>query len=665
MNTSPPPTLDLALSQAINLHQRGRLAEAEAGYRQILAADCQHAKALVLLGVCLYTRGEHGQALANIDAAIALEPDIFQAHYNRGLVLKSLNRLEDALASFDTAIRLGPGIAAAYCNKANVLKLLNRLDEALHHYDRSIALDPRLAEAYNNRGAIMQMRADFPEALRHYNRAIELNPRYAQAYGNRGLILTVQHQFTRALADFDQAIRLGVVQPYILGHWLQTKKILCDWDGIEQGLERMLAAVDRGERVAVPFGVAALPATLAQQLRTAELYAADKHPVSRESHWQLPPYRHERIRIGYFSADYHDHATSHLIADLIERHDRERFEVIGLSFGPDQQDAMRTRMVRAFDAFHDVRDMTDAQVVGLARDLEIDIAVDLKGHTFDARTGIFAGRAAPIQVNYLGYPGTMAVPYMDYLIADPTLIPPEHRPFYTEKIAYLPHTYQANDATKAIAAQTPTRREQGLPEAGFVYCCFNNSYKISPEVFAIWMRLLSNTPGSVLWLLASNAEMVANLRAEAGRRGVAPERLVFAPRATLAEHLARHRLADLFVDCFYYNAHTTASDALWAGLPVLTVLGESFAGRVAASLLRAIGLPDMVTSTHQEYEASALELARDPARLSAIRARLAANRATHPLFNPARFTRHLEQAYRRMWQRHEAGSPPEDIVVEA
>jgi predicted O-linked N-acetylglucosamine transferase (SPINDLY family) len=361
---------------------------------------------------------------------------------------------------------------------------------------------------------------------------------------------------------------------------------------------------------------------------------------------------HDKIRLGYYSADFHSHATAYLAAELFERHDRERFEVVAFSFGPSRpEDPMQRRLRGAFDEFLEVDRLSDAEVVRLSREREIDIAVDLKGFTQNERHRIFAYRAAPVQVNYLGYPGTLGAPYMDYLVADPILIPEMSREHYAEKIAYLPHSYQPNDRHRPIAERVFTRAELGLPEAGFVFCCFNNAYKITPETFDSWMRILQRVEGSVLWLLAGSE----NLRREAQARGVSGRRLVFAGRMDLPEHLARLRLADLFLDTLPYNAHTTASDALWAGLPVLTCLGESFAGRVAASLLNAVGLPELITHSREQYEA----LACDPRRLGELRARLAENRSRAPLFDTALFTRHLEDAYLQMYRREQ----PEHLFV--
>jgi predicted O-linked N-acetylglucosamine transferase (SPINDLY family) len=352
-----------------------------------------------------------------------------------------------------------------------------------------------------------------------------------------------------------------------------------------------------------------------------------------------------------------------LIAGLFEAHDRTRFDITAISIGPDSNDEMRARLRSAFDRFVDVRYKSDQEVALLLRELEIDIAVDLQGFTQHCRPGILSHRAAPVQVNYLGYPGTMGADYIDYIIGDRCVIPPEHHPGYAEKVVYLPDCYQVNDSKRRIAARTPTRAELGLPEKGFVYCCFNNNHKISPRVFDVWMRLLNKVQGSVLWLLEDNKTVARNLRQEAERRSIASGRVIFAPRVKMEEHLARQRLADLFLDTLPYNAHVTASDALWVGLPVVTHIGGAFAGRVAASLLNAVGLPELLTSSWEDYEALALKLATSPAMLADIRAKLALNRTTHPLFDTGRFRRHIESAYVTMWERYQRGEPPVSFAV--
>ena len=365
------------------------------------------------------------------------------------------------------------------------------------------------------------------------------------------------------------------------------------------------------------------------------------------------------------SADFHAHATATLMAGIFEAHDRRRLETVAISFGPDDGSAMRARLKQDFDRFLDVKSESDANIAALMRREEIDIAVDLKGYTSEARPAIFAFRPSPVQINYLGFPATMSADFMDYLLADRFIVPPEHEAFYAEKIVRLPHSYQPNDRTRPISAVTPNRAEAGLPETGFVFCCFNNSFKIVPRMFDIWMRLLREIDGSLLWLLEDNAAATANLKREAAQRGIAPERLIFAPRAKLEDHLARHRLADLFLDTLPYNAHTTASDALWTGLPVLTCMGGTFAGRVAASVLNAAGLPELVTLCLDDYEALALSLARDPARITAMKTKLVQSRETSPLFDAARFARHLESAYTTMWKRSQRGEKPAAFDVPA
>jgi len=397
-------------------------------------------------------------------------------------------------------------------------------------------------------------------------------------------------------------------------------------------------------------------------LHCARIWAARNGPAAATPLWSGERYSHDKIRLAYLSADYRAHATAFLMAGVFESHDRNRFETVAISYSTDDKSPTRARLERGFDRFIDVRMKSDAEVAGILRDMEIDIAVDLKGYTAESRPGILAHRGAPVQAHYLGFPGTMGVDYVDYLIADPIVVPEAHREFYTESIAYLPDTYQCNDSKRFITERTPLRLQVGLP-SGFVFCCFNNNHKIMPEMFDIWMRLLGAVEGSVLWLLQDSAVVAANLKREARARGIAPERLIFAPRVDQGAHLARQRLADLFLDTLPYNAHTTASDALWAGLPVVTALGSTFAGRVAASLLHAAGLPELVTASVWEYEALALKLAREPAALAGVKAKLRANRDTCALFDTARITRNLEFAYATMWERQQHGLPPATFTV--
>jgi predicted O-linked N-acetylglucosamine transferase (SPINDLY family) len=486
------------------------------------------------------------------------------------------------------------------------------------------------------------------------------DPRNADARYNRGSAFGALKRQDEALADFREAARLkaGFLQAIGQVRHLQTQ--MCAWaDMIDLPGPFEPNGYGRGFP---PFMMATMLDDPARQQACARAWIAQNNrPVPLRPF--PPPERAERLRVGYFSADFEDHATMVLMAGMLEKHDRSRFEVHAYSYGKPCDDDARRRTVAAVEHFHDLARASDAAIVDLARTHQLDLAIDLKGFTHDSRYDLFLHRLAPVQMSYLGYPGTMGAPFIDYIIADKVVLPPKAAKFYDEKVIWLPGSYQANDDRRAISERTFTRAELGLPERGFVFCCFNNSYKITPVEFDIWMRLLGKIEGSVLWLLKSTDRAEANLRREAEARGIDPERLVFAPRMPLPDHLARHAQADLFLDTFVCNAHTTASDALWAGLPVLTRPGKSFAARVAASLVHAVGLPELAVKSDAAYEAMALELATDPVRLAAIRKKLAASRLTAPLFETERTTRNIERAYELAFERYLAGEEPDHIEL--
>jgi predicted O-linked N-acetylglucosamine transferase (SPINDLY family) len=613
-------------------------------------------------GNALHGLRQYAEAIASFDRALALRPEFAAAWSDRGNALYGAHAFEDAVESYDRAIALKPDFAEAYSNRGTALYRLQRYDAALASFDQAIQWKPDYAEAYSNRGnALFELR-EYPAALASFDVAILKKPDYAEAYSNRGKLLQSLRQYAPALESFDRALRLRPDTEYLRGIRLHAKRVLCDWEGAESERRDLEARIERGERVADPFVMLALSGSPGAQKKAAEIFVEDRWPP-RAGVAMVRRTRREKIRVGYFSADFRNHAISYAMAELLERHDRSRFEITGFAFGPDVQDAMTARVSAAMDRFVDVRGLLDREVAAHSRELGIDIAVDLMGFTEHCRPGIFAERAAPVQVNYLGYPATMGAAYIDYLIADETLVPEQSRRHYSEKIVYLPDSFQANDATAVVSDGPCSRAAEGLPEEGFVYCCFNSSHKIGPEMFALWMRILAQVEGSVLWLLEDDAVAAANLRKQAARAGIAAERLVFAGRVPLPEHIARQRLADLFLDTLPFNAGATASPALWAGLPVLTLMGETFAGRMGASLLRAVGLPELVTTTEAEYEALAVELARNVGRMQAIREKLRQNRTSAPLFDTARFARHLEAAFEAMVVRSDAGLAPEHIYV--
>ena len=687
------------LDKAVSLHKKDRHDEAASIYQKILADSPDHADALHLLGLVrlqkkdgpaalelidraieldpdnasfLSNRGRvlHelrrlDEALASYDRALAIRPDYPEALSNRGGVLSDMKRFDQALLSYDRALKTRPDYPQALYNRGNALRELRRLDEALASYDRALAIKPDYPQALYNRGNVLRDLKRLPEAIDSYDRAVAVKPDHAEALVNRGISLKELKRFDEAIASYDRALAIKPNCPFVLGHRLRAKMLICDWRGLTDDFDRIAERIEAGEKASTPFPILATPLSAALQKKCAETYVRDHYPEAT----MLPRFErraHDRIRLGYFSADYRNHPVAHLMAGVFEHHDRTRFEVTAFSLGPSRPDQMRARLEKSFDRFIEIATLSDRDVASLARKHEIDIAIDLTGYTQDSRTGIFAHRAAPIQVNYLGYPGTMGANYIDYVIADTTLIPEPDRAHYTEKVAYLPDTYQASDSRRRIGSKPFTRQESHLPDNGLVFACFNTSYKITPDVFAIWMRLLKTFAGSVLWLSQGNESAMPNLRREAEACGVDPARLIMAAFvAAPDDHLSRLKLADLVLDTVPYNAHASASDALWAGVPVLTCLGNAFPGRVAASLLKAIGLPELIAKDLREYEALAHGLCADPTRLQALSERLATNRLTHPLFDTARFTRHIEAAYEAMWERHQAGLAPEHIQAQA
>jgi predicted O-linked N-acetylglucosamine transferase (SPINDLY family) len=474
------------------------------------------------------------------------------------------------------------------------------------------------------------------------------------------MALLDRKHYRDAVASFDHALAVRPGYRHLRGMRLHTLMHICAWDDFSAALAQVEAKMGEGEAASAPFAMLALSQSAPLQKLAAQRWAEEKFP-RRVAYAPMPGSpATDKIRIGYFSADFREHPVSWLMAELFERHDRSRFEVYGFSFGPNDGSPMRSRLAAGFDHFVEVRHLSDSDIAQRSRELGIDIAIDLGGYTEGSRAGIFASRAAPVQVSYIGYLGTMGAPCIDYLLADETLVPPADRQHYTEKIAYLPW-YQANDTQRRIADKTFTRAELGLPAQGVVFCCFNNNYKITPHTFDGWMRILKRVAGSVLLLYADNPEAATNLKAAARLRGVDDTRLIFGGFLPRADYLARYRAADLFLDTQPYNAGTTASDALWAGLPVLTRLGTTFAGRMAASVLQAAGLPQMITTSQQAYEDLAVALATDPHKLGIIRQQLAANRATMPLFDIATFTRHVEALYRQMHERRLAELAPDHL----
>ncbi len=653
---------DYILQNAQRMHKAGNFAEAARLYVEVLRLNPRQFEALYALGFLRYQTAQYGEAERLMSQAVKINPGMAEAYFIQGCCLHRLGRIQDALTALDRAVENKPLFVEALINRGAALMTLNRHNEALKDFRNVIAVNPNIAGVWSNCGGILQNLNRHEEALACFDRALGLNAGLTEALANRGAALLALKRYAEAARNYEKLLSVHPELPDVHGHLVLCRLQCCDWRSLTQDRADIAALLNAGKRVIQPLVNARLSGSPAAELQCARIFAAN-WPASPNPLWRGEPYHHNKIRVAYISANFCDHATSWLAAGLFEHHDKSRFETIAVSLVADDGSEMRARTRAAFDCFIDAERQTDLETAALLRRMEVDIAVDLMGFASGGRPGILALRPAPVQVNYLGHPGTMGASYVDYIVADRIVIPDEHRRFYTEKIVSLPDTYQCNDSKRRIADKTPSRAEAGLPAQGLVFCCFNDTSKITPEIFDVWMRLLKDVSGSVLWLLENNPEATRNLRREAEARAVEGSRLIFAPQVKLAEHLARHRLADLFLDTLPYGAHTTTSDSLWAGVPVLTCMGTSFAGRVAASLLHAIGMPELIAGSPDDYAALALKLARDQTALAAVRTKLARNRDTHPLFDTARFTRNFEAALATMHERQENGEAPGHFAV--
>ncbi|MEO5351701.1 MAG: tetratricopeptide repeat protein [Magnetococcus sp. XQGC-1] len=675
-----------------------KAAEAIACYRKTVEIHPQHQNAYTNLGNVLLEQKEIDEAILCYQKAIEIQPTLCEAINGLGNAYKEAGKLDEAVACFQRALTVNPRYHTAYHNLGIVMQMQGELEESIRYYKQVLLIQPNATETCNNMGTALAGLGQTEAAIEYYHKALAINPKFHQAYGNIGIALQKNGELEKAIPFYRQALEIapndcttlsnlgfalqlnGEVKdsiacyekvlsiapddPEAHGSVLHQMLQICDWQGFQSRFTQMMETFHASKRDINPFILLSVPTSAEEQLACATLsskrrYGTQKN-YSAQRRYDLHP---ERLKIGYLSCDYQDHATTHLIAELFELHDRNRYEIFAYSYGQDDGLSMRRRVMAACEHFVDMRHFSHRASAQRILDDGIHILLELKGYTKDSRLEIPALRPAPIQGSWLGYPGTLGIDFIDYIFSDPFVSPPEFASHYTEKIVRLDGCYQPNDRKRPIDPQTPTRQACGLPETGFLFVCFNKNYKINPPIFDIWMRLLQKTPGSILWLFESNHWIIENIRREARARGVDENRLFFAPKMPPAQHLARYRLADLVLDTFPYTSHTTGSDALWAGAPLLTYAGETFASRVAGSLLVNVGLPELITYSLEEYESLALELAHNPERLAAIRQRLHANLPTAPLFDSPRFTRSMEAAFELMWQRFQAGLAPDHIDV--
>jgi protein O-GlcNAc transferase len=646
---------------AVAHYRQGQLELAETHCRAALRSQPTNAAGLHLMAMIQFRQGRADESVATFDKLLRVQPASSDVLNNRGIALQQGQRFDEALESFDGALRLKPDYAEALNNRATALKDLSRFEEALQAIDKALLVTPKSVSALCNRGAILRALDRPEEAMEWFDKALALEPLSRAALNAKARLLYFFKRHKEAAETFQQLLKVDPARPFLRGLIFELQLGACDWTDFDTTVADLTARVERGEEVEHPLNFAWYSLSAAAEARCTETFAARAWCQPRKVFPAPPRYKHERIRLAYFSPDFREHPISYVFAGLVERHDRQRFEVSALSYGLSDGSAMRARLERIFDRFTDVRADVDLKVARLIREQEIDIVVDLAGFTAGNRGAVLAYRPAPLVVNFQGF-GTGA-PFIDYVIADRQTVPEPHERFYREKIVRMPDSWVVTDNAERIAEIAPSRSELGLPEQAFVFCAFNGANKIMPMVFEVWMRLLHAVEGSVLWLRYDNDEACANLRREAERRGVAGDRLVFARRMGLPEHLARHRHAGLFLDTYPYGAHTTASHALWAGLPVLTMRGETFVSRVGGSLLNAIGLPELIVESLDDYEALALKLARDPDLLAQLRQKLRHGRTTAPLFDTDRYVRHIESAYTTMVERQRRGQPPASFDV--
>ena len=646
------------------LRDMNLLEDALLGYDEALVLDAKHVSALINRAAVLRRLDRHADALASYDRAIAIAPNEVNAHHGRGIAFGELGRHVEAVAALDRALALAPGKAELLISRGHALRSTGRHADAARDFLQAIAGDANNANAYAGlAGALMELR-HFAHAVESYDRAMALDPNWIELNYGRSSALIELHRYEEAIDGFSKLLAARPDYPYGRGMLVHARNVSCDWSD-PRGATDLIARVRDGKKAASPFAVLEISDSPQDLQQCARIVMRDKFEPEHPALWTGKIYPHKRIHLAYVSADLRSHPVGNLIAPVVEMHDRSQFEVTGIAYTGDDGSETRQRLKHGVDRFVEAADKSDFDIARMMRELEIDIAVDLSGLTANCRPGILCFRPAPVQVSYLGYAGTMGSRRYDYIIADETVAPGQDAAFYDEKIASVPRPFMPFDAAPPpSSAVIKSRSDAGLPEHAFVFASFNNSIKFNPPVFDIWMRLLAGIDHSVLWLPAANPTALRNLKSEAEKRGIAAERLIFAPRLPdLNDHLARLALADLFLDTLPYNAHSTAADALKSGLPVLTCRGHSFAGRVAASLLESAGLNGLVTTSLDEYESRALMLAQNPGKLAAIREKLTAWRTARGAGSLRENVRNLETAYRHMWMLAQQSLPPESFAI--
>lgn len=684
------------INEAVELFQKGHLEKSKEVSLKLLEMDQDNFDALYLLGIISFHLKEYQQSFKFLDKAIIINSNIPDLYNIYSLVLCQVNNFKEALKYLDKAIDIKPNYFDAFYNKGNVYFHLNEYDKSIENYKKSLSINPKNKDALNNlgnvynetksyinaldcyekalgidtnnslafynKGKVLKALNRLDEAIISYNKAIELNKNFSEAYKNLGNLFLDKKKYNEAIFNHKIALKIDPNITFLGGTIIQSKCSICDWTDIENDKIILENNILSEKKFSNPFPVISLIDSPSLQKKVSEIFVKDlSNNIKKIEKYKYK--QNKKIRLGYFSSDFHSHATSHLMVELFEYHNKDKFEIYAFSFGKNDNSEIRNRLNKSFDKFFDVSLKSNDEIINICNENNIDIAIDLKGFTDNNRFGLFIQRCAPIQISYLGYPGTTGCNTMDYLIADSVLISDQNRKFYTEKIIYMPNSYQINESKKKISTKKFTRKDFGLNEDSFVFCCFNQTYKILPEIFNLWVKILKNVENSIIWLLSDNKISELNLKKEFNKNGIDVERIKFAQRLPLDEHLKRHSLADLFLDTYPCNAHTTASDALRTGLPLITLSGQSFASRVSASLLVSLDLNELITDNQDDYVNLAVKLAKNNELLNEIRNKLKENIKNKSLFNSKLFTKNIEIAFEKVYENYSKGKKPDHINI--
>jgi predicted O-linked N-acetylglucosamine transferase (SPINDLY family) len=638
------------ISKSAALTKMMQHSEAIEVLREFISTNKKAYTAWFNLGTIYLTQKQYENSINSLKNAIVINPLFEEAYLNLGNAYRFNGNYFDSLKAYDSAIDINGNYLDAWINKGVLFQEFMFNKDALFCYEKAINLNHKSVAAWLNKGNTFHNLKRYVDAINCYEHALKIDNSIPEIYFSIGKTLIQMGEYQESLFFFEKLIEIKPDLPYGYGEIINAKTKICHWTFLDQNINDCLRELSEGNDACQPFYMVAINDDLAIQKKCAELYVNKNFPPIKSINNIKRKINLSKIKLAYYSADFHNHATAHLITGLFEHHNKEKFEIYAFSFGPITNDLEQNRIKDSFDFFYTLGDKSDFEIIELSRQIGIDIAIDLKGFTTDSRTRIFSNRVAPIQVNFLGYPGTMGANYIDYLIADEYVVPIDCQQLYTEKIIYLPDCYQVNDSLRQHINIPQSREEFGLPKNAFVYCCFNNNYKITPNIFQVWMNILRSVENSVLWLLEDNNFVAENLKNTAIELGIDPKRIIFAKRTSLELHIARHSFADLFLDTFPCNAHTTASDALRAGLPLITISGHTFSSRVAGSLLKTVGLTELILRNYDDYQSTAVELGLSCDRLFAVKEKLKLGVHQSSLFKPEVFARNLEKSFEKIIQ---------------